>query len=90
MTQAEIEGLLIELISQIQQASGRPMADVSPDTCPLLDIEGFDSLNGVEVTVDVLDKLKLELEFNNVLVDKDKPLTIKAAAARLAKISAPA
>ena len=83
MTQNEIETLLITLILEIQKASGRPLADLNPDSCPLLDVPGFDSLNGVEVTVDILDKLKLDLEFNNVLVDKDKPLTIKDAAARL-------
>ena len=83
MTQMEMEKLLIDLVLKIQKLSGREASPVDGETKPVLDVPGFDSLNGVELTVELQDELKLELEFNNLLVDDDKALTIAEAAARL-------
>jgi len=85
MNQAEIEKLLIESVCAIQQLSGRETVPVSPNTCPVSDMPGFDSLNGVEATVDALDRLHLDLDFNNVFVDNETALTIEQAAIRLTK-----
>lgn len=83
MTQAEMEIMIIEVVCKIQDLSGREKVAVTPWTRPVTDVPGFDSLNGVEATVDMLDRLKLELEFNNVLVDDSKALTVAEAATRL-------
>ena len=42
---------VIEAVVQVQQASGRSAEGIGPDTRPFKDVEGFDSLSGVEATV---------------------------------------
>ena len=42
---------VMEIVLQVQQTSGRSIEGIGPDTCPLKDVEGFDSLSGVEATV---------------------------------------
>ena len=42
---------IMEAIVQVQQASGRSCQGLGPSTRPFKDIEGFDSLSGVEATV---------------------------------------
>jgi acyl carrier protein len=83
MTNSELEALLIELVCTLQKISGRELVAIDANTKPVLDVPGFDSLNGVEVTVEVMDRLKIETAFNNVLVDDDRALTISQAAERL-------
>lgn len=83
MKQAEIEQMLIKVVCDIQEQSGREVVDVCGETCPILDLEDFDSLNGVEATVDVFDQLELELDFNNVFVEGNQALTITQAAKRI-------
>lgn len=83
MTQGEIEQMLIKIVCEIQTLSGRETVDVSNATRPVLDMPGFDSLNGVEATVEAIDKLQQDLKFNNVFVEDDKALTIHQAASRL-------
>lgn len=83
MTQLEIEKMLIAVVTEIQRISGRDIVPMSGKTKPVLDVPGFDSLNGVEATVDALDRLNLDLGFNNVFVESDKALTIQQAAERL-------
>ncbi|VVE01101.1 hypothetical protein PAQ31011_02146 [Pandoraea aquatica] len=83
MTQSELEKMLIEAVSNIQKVSGREETDVTADTVPLDDLPGFDSLNGVEITVDVMEQLELPLEANNIFVSDEKPLSIRDVAKML-------
>lgn len=83
MTQLEIELLIIKSVTELQEHSGREPVVVTSDMTPLEDLEDFDSLNGVEVTVDVFEKMQLDLEFNNVFLLDSKVLSIKEAAARI-------
>ncbi|WP_150575728.1 acyl carrier protein [Pandoraea aquatica] len=75
--------MLIEAVSNIQKVSGREETDVTADTVPLDDLPGFDSLNGVEITVDVMEQLELPLEANNIFVSDEKPLSIRDVAKML-------
>ena len=83
MTQTEIEQILIELIKNIQVMSGRPDVVIDASTRPIGDLDEFDSLNAVELTVEFADRLKFEPDSNNVLLADDKPLSIAEAAHRL-------
>ena len=83
MNQKDMEQILINIVCNIQKISGREEVPVTADTKPVLDIPGFDSLNGVEATVEVLDQLGIDLDFNNVFVEDDSALTIQQAATRL-------
>ncbi len=84
MTKSDIEELLIRAICKVQAESGREVVPVQPGTRPHDDIPDFDSLNGVEVTVEALEELRLEkVKFNNVLFDGQNAITISDAADRL-------
>ena len=83
MEKSEIEKALIKIVSDLQILSGREEVAVTEDTTPLEDLPDFDSLNGVEATVDVLEQLGLDVDFNNVFVKDGEALTIREAAVRL-------
>ena len=42
---------VMEAIGRVQEASGRSSQGFGPSTRPFKDVEGFDSLSGVEATV---------------------------------------
>lgn len=79
----DIENLLIEVACNLQKMSGREAVSLTSESSPLLDMPGFDSLNGVEATVDALSKLNLELDVVNIFADDNKTLTIREAATRI-------
>lgn len=51
MTRNEIREAVAAAIERIQELSGRPCPPIQDSTRPLLDVEGFDSYNGIEATV---------------------------------------
>lgn len=83
MNKEEIEQMLISIVRELQELSGREMAEISVETRPAEDIPGFDSLNCVEATIDAASRLDKEVNFNNVFFDDNKSLSIEEAAARL-------
>ena len=89
MKQYDVEQLLIDVVREIQELSGRHVAALTGASRPILDMPGFDSLNGVEATVEVIDRLDSQLTFNNVFVENGAALTIQQAAARLLTVLGP-
>jgi hydroxypyruvate isomerase len=83
MNQNDIELALVKAVCRIHEISGREPIPVTIETIPLADMPDFDSLNGVEATVEILEELNTEADFNNIFVDNNVPLTIGQAAARL-------
>jgi len=83
MTQTELEALITEVVNKVQTLSGRETVAITSSTRPVNDVPEFDSLNGVEATIEIMERLKIDLEFNNVLVDKATALTVEEAAQRL-------
>jgi acyl carrier protein len=86
MTQLDIELLLLEIVKEIQTQSGRPLDELSTESKPIGEVSGFDSLNGVEATIDACGRLGIDVSFNNVFLDDDKrsgALTVRQAALRL-------
>jgi len=53
---------LLDAIVETQRNSGREAQQMTEDTIPLLDLDGFDSHNGVEVEVLLSIKLGVEIE----------------------------
>ena len=51
MDRDDIVGQVIEAITQVQKRSGRSIGEINPDTRPFKNLQGFDSLCGVEATV---------------------------------------
>lgn len=72
MDEKEVMGKIIAAVKQVQEASGRPVGDISPTTRPIGDVPGFDSLNGVEASVILSESLGHELPADyNTFVSKD-------------------
>lgn len=52
MNKKELKKLIIELVITIQRMSGRSVpSDVTEKTVPIGGLQGFDSLNGLELTM---------------------------------------
>jgi len=83
MKKKEIEQMLINVVRELQELSGRDMVEISTGTRPIEDVPGFDSLNCVEATIDAASRLGEEVNFNNVFFDGNKSLSIQEAAVRL-------
>jgi acyl carrier protein len=65
MTEGQIREIVLAMVCEIQEQSGRPLPEVCCDTlCPIGDFDGFDSINAVEVTVQLTDKLGCEIKGN--------------------------
>jgi acyl carrier protein len=62
MTPKEIETILIDAISEIQELNGRSVEPIDSDTKPLTDLGGFDSLNAFEVTGIISEKIGFEID----------------------------
>ena len=51
MDKESVTKQVVQAVAQVQEASGRVAGGIGPSTRPIGDARGFDSLNGVEVTV---------------------------------------
>ena len=51
MDRNDIECQVIQAVTQVQEASGRRVEEIGPNTRPFKDVQDFDSLCGVEATV---------------------------------------
>lgn len=85
--QSELESLVISVVEEIQELSGRKCLDISRTTCPLMELDDFDSLNAVEATVVFEEKLGIKVATNNLFVAEDgkTALNIAGIAQRLSK-----
>ena len=78
---------IAEAIRQVQETGGRSISEINPDTCPLTDVEGFDSLSSVEATVILSESLGLDLPDSVFLPeDGDQNLSISEIANNVCKI----
>ena len=75
MDRNNIERELMETLREVQELSGDAYSPLNVNTCPIDDLEHFDSLRGVETTC--LLSMKLKCKFKspkgeiNVFVSKD-------------------
>ena len=72
MEKQEVVTKVIQTVAQVQEASGRSSAGIGASTRPVRDVEGFDSLSGVEATVMLSESLGVALpEDYNPFISKD-------------------
>lgn len=72
MDKHEIVSKVVEAITQVQEASGRPSSGIDASMRPIQDVEGFDSLSGVEATVVLSEALGIDLpEECNPFISRD-------------------
>lgn len=83
MEKQEVITKVVQAVSEVQQVSGRAIGDIGSSTRPVGDLEGFDSLSGVEATVVLSESLGVNLPDDfNPFVSKDgrKALTVNEIA----------
>ena len=87
MDKATVTQQVVQAVVQVQEASGRPAGGIGLSTKPLGGTPGFDSLNGVEVTVSLSQSLDYELPEDNIFVSQDgkRALSISEIADNLCK-----
>jgi len=92
MDRNSIERELMEAIREVQELSGHTPVPIDKNTCPINDLEHFDSLRGVETTFLLSEKLKCEFKSPkgeiNVFVSKDarRALTVGEIVDRLVEL----
>lgn len=90
MTRKQAEAAVIVAITGIQEMSGRECLDISGKTVPICDVPGFDSLNGLEATVEIAANLKMEIpNETNIFTNEvgDRALSVCEIADRLLEIT---
>ena len=87
MDKATVTQQVVQAVVKVQEASGRAARGFGPSTRPIGDAPGFDSLNGVEVTVALSHSLGHELPDDNLFVSQDgkRALSISEIADNLCK-----
>jgi acyl carrier protein len=70
MNAKEIESVIAEVLRDAQTTSGREWTDLNSESRPLGDLEGFDSLSAVEVTVGVEQKLGCKLDVESIFTSE--------------------
>ena len=88
MSLEDVQQVIIDVLTEIQTISGRELVPMSGATCPIGDLPGFDSLNGIEVTLEISTKLGYDFPVDNLLVDDaaDRALTISEVAQRVCQL----
>lgn len=72
MTPNEIRAAVIKVLRDVQSLSGRPWVELDAGDEPIGDLDGFDSLSGVEATVLVEKELgQGELGTDSLFVSED-------------------
>jgi len=84
MNRDEALQLVCNAIAQIQTQSGRAIDVLTENSRPFVDIEGFDSLNGEEVTALLLEDISFGPDINPFAPNDDGDLTIGDIADRIA------
>lgn len=86
MTVEKLVEIMLDLLKQVQEMSGRPSKELTETDAPIGGLAGFDSLNGIEVTILLASSLKCEIPGDaNLFISEDgrKALTISEAAKRI-------
>ena len=88
MTREEVRRAVIGVLTELQQLRGEEVPDVDDETCPLEDLEGFDSVSAVEATTRLEDELGLTLDAKLFWEKGDgKPLGVGEIADRICKVA---
>ena len=92
-TKTEIRAAIVKVVKHTQDLSGRACPPITDATKPIGDLEGFDSLSGVEATSLLEQELGLTLADGSAFVDeapsgKKRALTVDQAVAQVEQMLA--
>ena len=87
MQAKEIESVIVGVLREVQIISGREWTELGQESKPLGDLEGFDSLSAVEVTVAIEQKLECKFEIESIFTSEDgkRALSLKQIGERVGK-----
>jgi len=71
MKKTEIIKVIVDVLQEIQSISGRPSTEINANTRPISDLPQFDSLNGVEATVELSTRLGFDLPQVNAFINDE-------------------
>ena len=72
MHREEVMAKVVQAVSQVQKISGRSAGNLGSTTRPIRDLAGFDSLSGIEATIELSELLGHEFPDDyNAFVSKD-------------------
>ena len=86
MEESAIQLALFEILKDVQTMSGYPCDNLTSRLVPINDLEGFDSLLSVEVTVLIEEKLNCELSTDEsifICSDGERPLCVEEIAKKV-------
>jgi len=85
MSIESIEQEVIKVIQTIQTISGREFMEINGATVVIGDVVGFDSLNGIEATLELSEKFNHDFAAINLMVDDKNmcPLTVREIAEKI-------
>jgi len=88
MTRDEVRSVIIEVLREVQQISGREWSDLALDATPIGCLDGFDSLSAVEATVMVEERLGCTIDIDSVFVSDNgkRALTLQEISERLSRL----
>ena len=79
MNKNDVREKVIQSLRQVQEISGRPVGELDSDTKPIGDLEGFDSLSGVETTVLLSELIGHEISGDNIFVSQHENSALSIA-----------
>ena len=85
MKKDKVVVMVVEILHEIQDSSGRDCNELTSQSCPIGDLPGFDSLNGVEATVELAERVGLKSADVNLFVNErgDRALSVGVIADRV-------
>lgn len=89
MTMTEATKEVVDVLKTVQELSGRQVGEITGSTCPIGDLDQFDSLNGVEASVELSSRLGFELPGVNAFVNETgtKALTVNEIAEAICNVA---
>ena len=89
MSELEIQGVIIVTLEGLQAGMGTEPSEISSETKPLLDLDFFDSLLGIETTLVLQERLGISCKADTIFKDRatGEPLAIAQIAFLLSAVS---
>ncbi|WP_446745602.1 phosphopantetheine-binding protein [Silvibacterium acidisoli] len=89
MSELEVQGVIIATLEELQEGLGTDSSEITQGTKPLLDLDFFDSLLGIETTLVLEERLGISCAVDTIFKDKEtgEPLAIAQIASLLSAVS---
>jgi acyl carrier protein len=84
--ESKVRELLVRVLMDVQEMSGREVIEITDDLSPLEDLEGFDSLNATEACTLLSDLVGQEIELDVFERHRDRHATVRDIVKRLCRV----